>query len=113
MSDDERRAAAHEIAQALLDERLRFGVQTRCSFIQNQDARIGEDRASDRDTLLLAAGEFDAAFSNHGVVFLLERFREFVHAGDAASSKNLRLGSLGSRECHVLSYGPVKQKRLL
>src|SRR5208337_2135802 len=93
--DNECGAAAHQVAQTLLDERLRFGVEAGGGFVENQDARIGKNGAGDGDALLLAAGQLHAAFADDGVVLLLERFREFIHAGDAAGGEDLFLAGAG------------------
>src|SRR5205807_5836386 len=82
--DDECRAAAHEVAQTLLDQRFRFRIEAGGGYIEDQDARIGQDGASDRDALLLAAGKLHPAFADDRVVLVLERLREFVDARDVA-----------------------------
>src|SRR5208337_85448 len=111
--DNEGGAAAHQVTQPLLNERLRFGIKTGRSFVENQDARVGQDGAGDGDALLLAAGKLHAAFPDHGVVFLLERFREFIHTRDAAGRKDLFLGGVGPGVGDVFANGAVEQKRLL
>ena len=93
--------------------RLGFGIQARSGFVQNQDARIGQDGARDGDALALAAGKLHAALAHDGVVFLLEAFGEFVHARDAAGFQDLLFGGIGPGERHVLANGSVEQKRFL
>src|SRR5262249_14318777 len=44
VGDDERRATATQRAEAVADERLALAVEARRGFVENQDARIGEDR---------------------------------------------------------------------
>src|SRR5258708_349577 len=56
----------------------------RC-FVQNQNPRIGQDRASNRNALLLPAGEFYSAFADHRVVLILEGLCKLIHARDVAS----------------------------
>ena len=48
----------------------RFGVGIECArgFIHDQDARCGGERASDFETLSLAAGEVSSAFLHPAVV---------------------------------------------
>src|SRR5262252_6566723 len=55
MGDDKSCAAAHEVGQALLDERFGLGIEARRGFVQDQDARLGKNRTGDRDALLLPA----------------------------------------------------------
>src|SRR5260370_11780568 len=45
--DYECRAAAHEVTQRLLDDRLRFRSEAGRGFIEDEDARIGQYGASD------------------------------------------------------------------
>ncbi len=80
MGNDKCRPAAHQVPQTLLDQRLRFRVKAGRGFVKNQDARIGQNGARNRNALLLTAGEFDAAFANDRVVLVLEGLRELVHA---------------------------------
>ena len=63
---DERRAAraaAEEVgpAQPLLHRPLRLLVQQRRRLVQQKDLRVAQQRPGDRDALLLAAGQLDAA----------------------------------------------------
>src|SRR5260370_23559058 len=76
VADHECSSAAHQVAQALLNQRFGFGSEAGSSLIENEDAGIGKDRARNGNTLFLPTGELDPAFANHGVVLFLERFRE-------------------------------------
>src|SRR5712692_6378586 len=98
MRDDESSAAAHEVAQPLLNERLGFGIEAGSGFVENEDARIGENGAGDGDALFLSAGKSYAAFPHDGVVFFLEGFGEFVDAGDMAGGENLFFAGFGTSE---------------
>ena len=55
VGDDERRAARHHLAQRELDLLLGRGVDRRGRVVEDQDARVGQQRARDRDALALAA----------------------------------------------------------
>src|SRR6267378_626944 len=83
--DHECSSAAHQVAQALLNQRFGFGIKAGGSLIENEDAGIGKDRARNGNALLLSTRELHSAFTNHGVVLFLEGFREFVDARDPAS----------------------------
>jgi hypothetical protein len=80
--DDEGRAALHQVREAFLNHGLRFGIEAGGRFVEDQNARIGQDGARDRDSLPLAAGELDAALADDGVVLQLVLFGELVHARD-------------------------------
>ena len=45
--DHEGGAALHEEAESLLDHGFGFGVEGRCRFVKDEDARVGEDGAGD------------------------------------------------------------------
>ena len=72
VGDDERRAALHDLAQGGLDLALGGGVDRRGGVVEDQDARVGEERAGDRDPLALAAAEGQAALAHAGVVAVRE-----------------------------------------
>ena len=78
MRDDERGAIAHELHQRLLDAALGFVVERRGGFVEDQDGRVLEQRARDRDALPLAAREQRAAIADLGVEALRQLGREFV-----------------------------------
>src|SRR3989449_7459214 len=82
MGDDERGPAAPQRAQPVLDGGLALRVEAGRGLVEDQDARIGEDRPRNRDPLALAAGELHAPFTHDGVVTLLEATHELVAVGD-------------------------------
>ena len=58
----------HQPLDGLLDRRLGLGVDARRGLVEDQDPRVLEDGARDRDALALAAGETLAALADEGVV---------------------------------------------
>ena len=111
--DDEGRAALHEVAEAVLDHRFGLGVERAGGFVEDEDARVGEDGAGDGETLTLAAGELDAALADDGVVLLGEALGELVYAGDAAGFHELLFGGVGTAEEDVFADGAVEEEGLL
>src|SRR6266853_6842921 len=99
---------AHQVAQPLLDQRFRFRIEARSSFIKNKNARVGKNRPCNRNALLLSARKLHAAFADNGVVLFLERFREFIDARDAASRHDFFFAGLRPSKRHVLPNRPVK-----
>ena len=53
--DGDRGAALHQVVQRLLDFLLGLGVDRGRGFVEDQDARVDQQRARDRDALALAA----------------------------------------------------------
>src|ERR1700739_1362329 len=113
MSNHKCRASLHEIREALLNQRLRFRIEARSRFIENQDSRIGENGASDGNALTLTAGKLDAPVADDGVVTLRKRFREFVHPRNAAGSLHLLFACVWPGEAHIFTDTSVEQKHLL
>lgn len=82
-----------EAARALMMERLRealasllniafiVGINTCGSFVQNNDRRILQNTARNRNTLFLTAGKSSAAFSNHGLEPVRQSHDEIIAAG--------------------------------
>ena len=48
--------ANYELVEGLLDFPFAFGIQCRGGFVEDEDRRIFQESASDRDALLLSAG---------------------------------------------------------
>src|SRR5262245_411055 len=113
MRDNERRAAAHQVTQTFLNQRFRFRVEAGSGFVENQDARISENRAGDGDALFLPARQTHAAFADDGVVLVREVFRELIYAGDAASFEDFLFARIRPRERHVLADRSVEEKSVL
>ena len=60
VGDDERRAVAREAGERLLHEPLRFGIERARRLVEQQDRRVLEDGARERQPLALAAGQTQA-----------------------------------------------------
>ena len=72
MRNDKCSPAPHQIGEPILDQCFRFRIETRSSFVQNQNPRICQDGARNRDPLALAARELYSAFTDDRVIFLFE-----------------------------------------
>ena len=68
MGDDDRCPAEEEPLETPLDGPLRSHVHVRRRFVQDEDSRFGEQRASERDQLTLPGREMDAALADLGLV---------------------------------------------
>src|SRR6185437_17018610 len=100
--DHERGAPAAEAAQAIANERFALAVEARRRFVENQDARVGQNRARDRDALALAAREADPALAYHGIEPVGEPADEFIAVRCLRGGGDLIRGSAGLREADVL-----------
>ena len=75
MGDHERRAADHQPVERVEDDRFGLRVDRRGRLVEDQDRRVLEERARDRDPLPLAAGQLRAALAEQRVVPLRQRHR--------------------------------------
>ena len=76
--DDERRAPAHQLAHRALDEDFGARVDAARRFVEDQDRRIGEERARDRQQLLLALRQVARLLVDRRVVVLGQRPDEVI-----------------------------------
>ena len=109
--DRQRRTAARKVAQPVLDEPLRLVVERRGRFIEDEDRGIPQDRAGDRDPLLLAPREPEAARTDDGVETVWEALDESVDAGDAERTPQLGVRRARSGELEVRADGVVNEVR--
>ena len=77
-----RGAAAHDAAQAAENALFGLRIDARKRVVEDQDARIADDRAGQSGALFLAAGKRDTALADHGVVLRGEFLHVAVEAGD-------------------------------
>ena len=76
--DGEHRAPRDQPVERLLDLVLRLGVDGAGGLVEDQDARVVQDRPRDRDALALAARERVPALADHGVVAVRQLADEVV-----------------------------------
>ena len=74
--DDECRAARHEPLERLLDGALALGVERRRCLVQDEDRRVLQQGARDREPLPLAARQAGAALAHARVESLGESVDE-------------------------------------
>ena len=89
--DDEHRAAGEQSVDRLLHESFRLGVERRRRLVENEDRRIDEQRARDREALPLAARQARAALAEHRVVAVGQRHDEVVRVRRARRGLDLRV----------------------
>src|SRR5690349_1041231 len=66
--DGDRGSALDQGLERLLDDALTFGVQRRGGLVEDEDRRVFEDHARDREPLALSTGEPVAALADDSVV---------------------------------------------
>ncbi len=80
VGDHERGAPVQQAAERALDLLLGTDVDRARRLVEDQDARVGEQCACERDELALAEREPEAALAELGVVPVLELGDELVGA---------------------------------
>src|SRR6266700_2861882 len=78
VSDHQRRSPPGDAVELGLDALLGFRVERRGRLVEDEDARIFQDGAGDRDALFLAAGELQAPLAYARFVLLGKALDEFV-----------------------------------
>src|SRR3984885_7230969 len=91
VGDHKRSASLHQVAQAILNHGLRLRIERRSRFIEDENARVGQNRTRNRKPLTLAAGKFDPPLPHNRVVTLRKAQCEFIYAGNGASGEKLLL----------------------
>ena len=66
MRDRDHGAPAHQPAERLADRLLGFAVERGGRLVEQQDRRVLQEGARDRDALALSARQLDAAVADHG-----------------------------------------------
>src|SRR5579883_189050 len=113
MRDDDHGAALSDAAHILLDDALALIIERARRLVENEDARIGDERAGDRNALTLSAGEAAAALADDRVVALRQFEDELMRAGELRRGDHTldRHAGIGKRD--VLPDRAVEQHVLL
>jgi hypothetical protein len=111
--DDEDGARLGDLHHVLLNDALALVVEGAGRLVEDQDARIGDERAGNGDALALAARERRAALADDGVVALAQLEDEFVRSREPRRCDDTlhRHGRIGERD--VLAHRAVEQHVLL
>ena len=78
------------LIESVLDFFFRMAVERARRFVENQDRRRLQNRARDRDALLLAARKFQAPLADHRVVTVGQRADEIVDLRQLCGRDRLR-----------------------
>ena len=107
------RAPVHQPVERRLDRPLALAVQRAGRLIQQQDRRVLQQRARDRQALALAARQLDAAIADDGGEAFRHRLDEVAAVRHLGRRQHLRLGRLGPRVADVLQHRAVEQADVL
>ena len=108
--DDKRRATDHQPFKRLLNEPLGGGVDTGGGFIENQNRRIGQQRARDADALFLAHTKLHAAFAHACFVALVQRTNELMTIRGARGCFNGRVIGIEFAVLNIFANGSIEEE---
>ena len=111
--DDESRATGEQSIHALLDLALGADVDRRGCFVEDQDARVGEQRAGECEQLALAERQPEAALAELRVVAVLELLDPLVGTDGAGCFLDVAAAGVGPAECDVLGHAAREQEAFL
>src|SRR5262245_33654531 len=113
MRDHKSGPALTEVLHRLAHLQFRLGVERRRRFIQQYDRCILDERASDSDTLALAAGELQAVLANGGLVAARERHDEIMCIGGLGGGDDLFFACTRLAKCDVFPNRATEQEHIL
>src|ERR1043166_107777 len=113
MRDHERRAALHHFVERELNQALGRGVERAGRLVENEDRRIFEQCARDREALALAARKRAAALANRGAEALGMGFDEAERLRPFGRRAHLLDGGVRLADHEVVGDRAVEQQRLL
>ena len=113
VGDDERGAAARQPVEGAADRRLALGVERRGRLVEQEDGRVAQDGAGDRQPLALAAGKLAGRGHDLGVVALRQRADEAVGGGGAGGRLDLLADGVLAAEADVARDAAREQHQLL
>ncbi len=113
MRDHKRCSALTEMLHRLAHLQLRLGVERGRCFIQQYDRRIPDKRASDSDTLALAARKLQSVFAHGCVVAARERHDEIMRVGGLGGGDDLVFACSGFAEFDVFANRATEQEHIL
>lgn len=89
MCDHETRAVGAQVGHRLLDEQLGAGVHRAGGLVEDEDRRLGQERARDRDELSLTGTHTATLVVEDGVVAVGQRPDEVIDVAQLRGLDNL------------------------
>ena len=116
--DGDHGLALHQVVELLLDRRLDFAVERARRFIEDQDRRVLQQHARDRDALALAAGKLHAPLADVRVITgpaaqILQRRDELVRRRHPRRRDRRIATGIGLAIEDVVEHGTVQQRGVL
>src|SRR6185437_12147093 len=113
MSNSDSCAATHQILECFLNFFLSGCIDRGGSFIEDQNARIDKQRASNRNALPFAARERLPPLAHQRIIAMCQAKNEFMGVSGTGCSNNLLLLRVGFTVRDVLGNCSKKEERFL
>ena len=113
MGDDQRCPAAGRRLDAALNRLFRLESSAEVASSKIQDRRVLQQGAGDRDTLLFAAGELEAALADTAVVASRQLCDEIVELCRPGSGLDFGIAGIRAAVADVVANRVVEQHRIL
>ena len=104
---------SEQCVERFLDQALGARVHAGGCFVQNQDARVGQRGAGDREQLALSLAQTGAAFAQHGLIFLRQALDERIGVGQFGGGVHFLVGRVRSPKADVVHHGGAEQEGIL
>ena len=113
MCNRNRGSTLHQVIQCFLNFLLGLGIYRGSGLIQNQNTRIDEQGARNRNALALATGEALSALPYQRVIALGKSQNKFMRVRCTCCSNYVLSASVGFTVRNVVGNGAKEQERLL
>ncbi len=113
MRDEDRCLAAQEGAERPDHQLAGVGIEAGGGLVEDQEGRLADERAGDRDALALAAGEVRPSLAEQRVVPRREFGNEVVGVGQLGCGDNLIPGGVGDAVPDVVRDGATEEDGVL
>ena len=106
-------AALAQFRDRLLHVIFGFGIERGGGLVEQDDRRIFDQRARDRDALTLAARNLEAVLADLGIIACGKAHDEIMRMRGLGRGDDFRLGGARLAECDVLTHGGTEQEDVL
>src|SRR5207248_112762 len=113
MGDDYDRATGCDTPQVVPDDYFAFRVERAGRLIEDQNARVGEERSRNRQSLLLTAGQILGVFFKDRIIAARQSFDELISTGHACRLSYLLEAGVRFDAANIIPHGAAKQEIIL
>jgi len=109
MGDDHRRSSLFDRLHVLLDDFFRLVIQGRRRFVENQQARVGDQSPGNGDPLPLPPRQRGTAFADFGIVTSRQLGDEFMRTCNLGGLQNQLHGGVWLRQGDIVANGAAEK----